>query len=277
MSNRRQHPSRTRSSGQFSGVYLVLSALVVVIAIILGSVIFFKISDVQVYVKSPSGIVSPIAPDDRYSTEDLMEASGISLGSNLCLLNKNRTAVSILQKLPYVSHVSIQKKLPGTLVLTISQSEAAAAIQSEDGSWWLLDDSCRLLEQSKTSQGKPVLTGLTLIDPIVGKQVTVPDGSDPELPAEDVQLSSLSELFTALRSQNLFDMIVSIQAEDSRIQLDYGGRITVLLPLRGDYDYQIRYFAKILTDYLPQNWSNTDTGTLDMTYSDGHPHLTKDS
>lgn len=277
MANRRHHPSRDRSSGHFFKLYVLGTALVVAAAILLGCVVFFKINDVQVYIKSPAGAVAPLSEGDRYSAEELMEASGVSIGNNLCLMDKNRTAVNILQKLPYVSHVSIQKKLPGTLILTISQSEAAAAIQAEDGSWWLVDDNCRLLEQSKTSQGRAILTGLTLMEPEVGKQVQVPDGTDPEVPSQELQRDSLAELFQALRSQGLFEMIVTVSADDSSIILDYGGRITVKLPLRADYDYKMRYFSKMLTDYFPQNWSKTDTGLLDMTFSDGHPHLTKNS
>lgn len=277
MANRRHHPSRERSGGHFFRLYVLGTALIAAAAILLGCVIFFKINDVQVYIKSPAGAVAPLSEGDRYSAEELMEASGVSIGNNLCLMDKNRTAVNILQKLPYVSHVSIQKKLPGTLILTISQSEAAAAIQAEDGAWWLVDDNCRLLEQSKTSQGRAILTGLTLMEPEVGKQLQVPDGTDPEVPSQELQRDSLAELFQALREQNLFDMIVSVAADDSSLTLDYGGRITVKLPLRADYDYKMRYFAKMLTDYFPQNWSKTDTGLLDMTFSDGHPHLTKNS
>lgn len=275
--NRRHHPSRSRNSGQFWGFYLFGTGLLVAAAIFLGCVVFFKISDVQVFIKAPSGKITAASPDDRYSAEDLMEASGISIGDNLALLNKNRTAANILQRLPYVSHISIQKKLPGTLILNITQSEAAAAIQSEEGNWWLIDDNCRLLEECETSQGKAILTGLNLITPEEGKTIQVPDGSDPEVPSQQLQKESLSDLFTALREQDLFEMIVTITAEESTILLDYGGRITIKLPLRGDYDYNMRYFSKMLTDYFPQNWSKTDTGLLDMTFSDGHPHLTKNS
>lgn len=275
---KRRHRRRERSGGQLWGLYLFVTGLVAAGAILLGCVVFFKINEVELRIRDVNGGSAKASETDHYTVEDFMEAAGIHIGDNLCLLNKNRVAVGILQELPYVSDVSIRKKLPGTLVLTISQSETAAAIQEENGSWWLIDDDFRLLEKSKTTQGNAILTGITLIDPVVGRSAAVPDGSEEDMPSQELQRDGLVQLFQALREQNLHQMIVSIDASsDSVFEMDYGGRIKVILPIHGDYRYQMRYFAKMLTDYFPQNWSENDTGTLDMTYSDDHPHLMKNS
>lgn len=274
----RRHQQRDRRNSQLWKLYIILTGLIAAAAIFLGSVVFFKINEVKILVRDASGSIVSASDADHYTPEEYMDAAGVNIGDNLCLLNKNRVAAGILQKLPYVSDVSIRKRLPGTLVLTISQSEAAAAIQVEGGAWWLIDDDCRLLEMSKTSQGCAILTGLTLIDPVVGHEMQVPDGSEEDVPSQQIQKDGLIQLLQVLREQNLQDMIVTIDASsDSELVMDYGGRIKVLLPVHGDFRYNLRYFAKMLTDYFPLNWSEKDTGTLDMTYSDGHPHLMKNS
>lgn len=275
---KRRHRSRERRNSQAWKLYIFLTGIIAAGAIFLGCVIFFKIDEVQILVRDTAGSGASDSDQDHYTTEEYMQAAGIRIGDNLCLLNKNRAAAGILQKLPYVSDVSIRRRLPGTLVLTISQSEAAAAIQDDSGTWWLIDDNCRLLEQSESSQGCAILSGLTMIQPEVGQGMRVPDGTEEDVPSQQAQKEGLMQLFQAVREQNLQDMIVAIDASSDReLMMDYGGKIQVLLPIHGDFRYNMRYFAKMLTDYFPQNWSEKDTGILDMTYSDGHPHLIQNS
>ena len=58
--------------------------------------------------------------------------------------------------------------------------------------------------------------------------------------------------------------------------MDYDGRLQVRLLSDADYDYQVKMLEAVLEKYVNVNWTKEDTGTLDMTYEDGHPHLTKD-
>ena len=37
----------------------------------------------------------------------------------------------------------------------------------------------------------------------------------------------------------------------------------------------VKMLEAVLEKYVDVNWSKDDKGTLDMTYADGHPHLTK--
>ncbi|MCD7820701.1 MAG: FtsQ-type POTRA domain-containing protein [Clostridiales bacterium] len=275
MANKRRHQRSYQGGGRLSGLYVVFAAVVVLAAIGAGCIVFFKVSSVEIYVRDSTGAAETLAQDDRYTQEEILEAAGIDIGDNLFLLNKNRAAASILARLNYVSSVSLQKKLPGTIVLTLTESGAAAAIQ-EDDDWWLIDLNGKLLEQTESDQGCTVILGLTLVDPVEGEVLSVPDGSDEEVSSQTLQLRSLLQLLTPLQDYALLEDVVSIDlSSDSTVLLDYDGRIQVKLPIEADYGEKIKYFSEILTDYVADNWAEDDTGTLDMTFSDGNPHLVK--
>ncbi|MCD8147372.1 MAG: FtsQ-type POTRA domain-containing protein [Clostridiales bacterium] len=275
MANKRRHQHTYQGGGRLWGLYVVFTTVLVLVAIGAGCIVFFKVNDVEIYIRDSEGTTAALAQDDRYSQDEILEAADIDIGDNLFLLNKNRAAATILTRLTYVSSVSIQKKLPGTVVLTLTESSAAAAIQDGDN-WWLIDLNGKLLEETGSDQGCTVLLGLTPVDPVEGAALAVPDGSDEETGSQTLQLSSLLELLTPLQDYALLEDVVSIDlSSDSTVVLDYDGRIQVKLPLEADYNEKIKYFAQILTDYVAENWTEDDTGTLDMTYSDENPHLVK--
>jgi hypothetical protein len=95
-------------------------------------------------------------------------------------------------------------------------------------------------------------------------------------PSQQLQRDSLLQLLHPLQDYDLQDKVRSVDlTSESELVLDYDGRLTVKIPLESDLDYNIKYFARILTDYVDVKWSKRDKGVLDMTYDDGHPHLTK--
>lgn len=275
MAKKRRHQHNYQGGGRLWGLYVFFTAILVLAAIGAGCIVFFKVSTVDVYIRDSAGNTEALAQDDRYTQEEILQAADIDIGDNLFLLNKNRVAASVLARLTYVSSVSIQKQLPGTVVLTLTESDAVAAIQ-EGESWWLIDLNGKLLEQADSDQGCAVIEGLTLVDPAEGEIMSVPDGSDEEAEGQTLQLDSLLQLLTPLQDYALLEDVVSIDlSSDSTILLNYDGRLQVKLPIESDYNDKIRYFAQILSEYVAENWAEDDTGTLDMTYSDGNPHLVK--
>ena len=280
---RRNRGGRDWRRGRFLGLYVFLTVVVVLIAIVASCIIFFKVSTVEVYLRDADGNTASISHSKHYSQEEIVEASGVELGQNLLMLNKNQAIARILTRLPYVSSVSMHKQLPGTLSLTITENEPVAAIQTGKQSWWLVDVNGKLLQQAAGSQSCMVVVGLTLIEPRSGEVIRVPDGTigvtdggNNVPPSQQLQRDSLLKLLHPLQDYDLQDKVRSVDlTSESELALDYDGRLTVKIPLESDLDYNIKYFARILTDYVDVKWSKKDKGVLDMTYDDGHPHLTK--
>ncbi|MDE6591073.1 MAG: FtsQ-type POTRA domain-containing protein, partial [Oscillospiraceae bacterium] len=96
MARRRRHSRPRRRRGRFSGLYKALSVLIVAAAVVLACVVFFRVNSVEV-----TGNV-------RYTTEEIIEASGITTGDNLVALSRSRVSAAICTQLPYVENVSIR-------------------------------------------------------------------------------------------------------------------------------------------------------------------------
>ena len=91
-SNRR----RRRRRGRFSGLYKLLSALLILGALVAGCLVFFRVDEVL------------ISGNQRYTAEEIILASGVEQGENLFALNKNEIAGKILRGLPSVSYTHLR-------------------------------------------------------------------------------------------------------------------------------------------------------------------------
>ena len=282
---RKNRGPRDWRRGRFLGLYIFLAVLAATAAIAASCIIFFKVSTVEVYLRDAEGNTASVEQSKHYSRQEIVEASGVQLGDNLLMLNKNQAIARILTRLPYISSVSMHKRYPGTLSLTVTENEPVAAIQTGKQSWWLVDVNGKLLQQAAGSQSCMVVMGLTLVEPRSGELIRVPDGTigvtsggNNVPPSQQLQRSSLLQLLHPLQDYDLQSKVRSVDlTSESELVLDYDGRLKVKIPLDADYDYCIKYFARILTDYIDVKWSDKDKGVLDMTYDDGHPHLTKNN
>lgn len=145
-----------------------------------------------------------------------------------------------------------------------------AAVKTED-SWWLMNAEGKLLEELKDAGDYIEITGLPLVAPKAGETVAV---------EADYRLMrrSLIELLTAMQGRDLLKKVRSIQCSDeAQLIMNYNGQLKVKMRTDADYDYQVKMLEAVLEKYVNVNWTKKDKGTLDMTYEDGHPHLTKDS
>ena len=103
---RRRHSGRRRR-GSLSFLYKLLSMLVICGAIVAALTLFFRVNTVVV-----SG-------QQRYTQQQILDASGIQTGDNLFLLNKYDVANQIIGELPYIETIRINRKLPDTLLVEV--------------------------------------------------------------------------------------------------------------------------------------------------------------
>lgn len=137
---------RRRRPGKFRRALHALSRAVLLLlltaAAIVMMTIFFKVNTISV------------EGAEKYSAEEITNALDISKGDNLYLWNKMKVQEHLLEKLPYLDSVRIRRHLPDALVLTVTECRAAAAVKAEDGSYYYISSTGKILEQS-TSDGRP--------------------------------------------------------------------------------------------------------------------------
>lgn len=145
------------------------SVAAVVVAIVLGMSIFFKVEKVQV-----SG-------NKKYSAWEVSEASGIELGSNLMTISRAQIGGSVISNLPYVDTVRVGINLPDTVNIEITELDVVYSISDSAGSWWLMNTEGKIVEGVNEVAAKEYtqVLGLRLTDPVVGQQAVA---QEPELP-----------------------------------------------------------------------------------------------
>lgn len=189
-------------------IRVILCLVFLCAGIIFALTMFFNISDITV------------TGDAVYSTDEVVNSSGVSNGDNLIFISKNKINEKITTELPYVGSVKIKRHLPTELELVIEKTEAVYAVVS-NGYYTLLNENGKVLETDLEYVGDNIillnLGEITSLE--VGKTVN----------AGETVLEKLASIRTAC-NENGIDSITSIDLSDIyNIKLVYQGRITLEL------------------------------------------------
>ena len=253
MARQRRHTARRRRRGRLGGVYRVLSILAVAAALVVACVVFFRVNEVTV------------ARNVRYTAQEIVEASGIRLGDNLIALPKSRVAGNLIAKLPYVRSVSIERRFPDGVQLTIAEHTAAAAI-SDGENWWLMAEQGKLLERVDDPGAVMKIQGLTADSPMVSQPVQVAQG-------EENTLEYVLALLDQLAQREMLGKCTALDCTAAAsITLHYD-IYQVKLPRRPDYSQYLALLqAAIADEKMPQGVP----GTFDLTVQDGRAYFRPD-
>ena len=238
---KRRHSKRRRRGGFF---YKLLSVLVICGAILLAVTLFFRVNTIEV-----SG-------QQRYSAEEIREASGVAAGDNLYLLNKYDVANRIVQALPYIESIHPYRKLPDTLVIEVKECGKPMAVIQDEGAWLVSAQGkivARITEAEAAEYG--VISGCELLAPSVGTPIA--------LATEYVsQQTSLIQLLTAWEDAGLTEEVRGVRLDDlSYLQMDYTDRFTVRIAYGADYAWELQRLIKSLEkDVIQSNM----TGVFDL-------------
>ena len=158
---RRRHSGRRRR-GSLSFLYKLLSMLVICGAIVAALTLFFRVNTVVV-----SG-------QQRYTQQQILDASGIQTGDNLFLLNKYDVANQIIGELPYIETIRINRKLPDTLLVEVQECSAVLAVVQENNAW-LVSPTGKIVDRKAAAAADqyPIIDGCTLLSPSVGSSLAL--------------------------------------------------------------------------------------------------------
>ena len=244
---RRRNSSRRRRRGSSGFLYKLLSMLAICAVIIVALTLFFRVETIVV------------TGTERYTAEEVIQASGVETGDNLFLLNKPTVNQRIRDALPYVERVKrINRKLPDTLLIEVEECGTPLAVV-QDGSAWLVSPLGKIVEQLPAGQaeGYAVIDGCQLLTPTVGTKIALAT----EYNAKE---ESLLDLLTALEEAGLLDQAEAIHLEDPAVlSMEYAGRFLVEMPNQADYPRKLQ----ALTQAVEQLETN-QTGTIQLLRED---------
>lgn len=246
------------------------TVVAVVLALVLGMSIFFKVENVTV-----SGTVN-------YTQWDVLTASGIQTGENLITLNRASAASKILQNLPYVDSVRVAISLPDTVKIEIVEEDVYYAIEAADSTWWLIDDSGKVLDKTSTYSDYTHILGVKLESPVPGQQAVAAElppetteGEDSETdPTQQTQppvtvyeserLKAAITVLECLESNGVLGGIRDLDVSRlSNITMHYKDLYLVEL---GDTSQMARKISA-MWDTIRQHGDSYQSGTLDVSFT----------
>ena len=241
-------------------------AAAVVVAVLLGVSVFFKVEKVVVY------------GNDSYEAWTIRDASGIAEGENLLTFGAAGACDRILDELPYVQKVRIGVGLPGTVKIYVTEYEVAYSMESEDGSWWLVTSDGSVVEKIDvgSAAAHTIIEGVKLSGPKVGQAAKAAEpepemgtnaaGEQIELPVITTGADRLKAAKTIMASLERCDVLGQVASIDvthtGDMSLWYGVRFQVLLGGTKNMDKKIAWMASTI-DQL----EDYQSGTLDVTFS----------
>ena len=248
----------------------ILIVIAVVVAITLGISVFFKVEKVVVY------------GNKAYSAWTIQEAGGIETGTNLLSLNNTRACGKIMAALPYVDNVRIGIKLPDTVNIYVEEIDVAYAIQTQDGTNWLMTSGGKVVEQidSGTAKGYTKIEGVYLDSPVAGQQAraleSVQDAPEATEPGADALSETVPAVITAAARLDTALMILrELEANDivgeaasidvsilNNIELWYGQRFQVKLGDSANMGIKISWMKSAVNQR-----SDYDMGILDVSFT----------
>ena len=249
----RRRRSNRRRRGHFGVLYKLLSVLAICAAIIAALTLFFRVDTVV------------ITGQERYTEQEILDATGIQTGDNLYLLNKNSVVNNMVAALPYLEDIRINRKLPDTLLIEVRECGTVLAV-IQDGSAWYVSPRGKIVEQREAGQATDcgIISGCTLLAPSVGTKLALATEY-----AE--QQSSLLDLLAALDAAGMLEQVEGIRLDDpSCIAMDYTERFTVKMLYGDDYTYKLKALNAALDSGKIQD---NMTGTFDMCREDGRTYF----
>lgn len=239
------------------------TVLTVVVALILGISLFFKVDTITV------------AGMDKYTAWDISEASGIANGDSLIGISKAKIGDSILKNLPYVHTVRVGIKLPGTVHIEVTEYPVTYAIEDTDGNWWLIGCDGRVADTTTAAEAmdRTRILGIKIVSAQLGMKAVAEEPTPTEDEEGNVipvtvygreRLALALEIIGHLEANGILGKMASIDVTDlSALTMWYGSQYKVLLGDRSRLGYKVEQMQGAIVG----QFSSYDSGTMDVRFT----------
>ena len=235
--------SRQRRSG---ALFKALAVLITAVAILLAMSVFFKVSRIDV-----DGA-------ETYSQEEIIQASGIEIGDNLFFTDRFEAASQIFTQLPYIDTVTVTRKLPNHIQITVTESSAVAWVE-HDGQTYAVNQNCKVISSVDESERESLIrvAGLELKKPEAGKPLEA-------VKADAGKLAELTAILQELYARGITKDVQDIDLSDAtNPSFTYLDRFTVRVGENENIGYKLGMLMSAV-----EQLSDYETGTIDLSVDD---------
>ncbi len=218
--------------------YILISLVLGLIFVAICMAVFLKIEAIEV-----KGNI-------RYTREEIVQASGISVGQNLYAIDKKAARAYITADHPYINEVVIRRNLPSTLVFNVSE-EKSKYYTEICGEYFVLSESLRVLERRDSiptvQEGEDPLVLLLLSEvksAVVGEELEF---------TKDVTFEYINDFMQNLNNNTMTKDLTEIDmSEKYNIYVNYKGRFRIYIGDNTETEMKLK-FAKLMIDTFDEN------------------------
>ena len=185
---------------------IILALVVMCVGLVLVFSLFFKINTIT------------ISGDMVYSDKKVTKKSGIEIGENLFKINEEKLSEKLSKDLPYIKSVTIERKLPDTVIINVEAAKEIAAITTKKG-FVLIDETGKVLDKDASilKENVAVINNVKLKEYIEGEKLVL---------TEEKKTEALLKLFEAIKNTDM-QLLTEIDMKNiNDIKIKYDDRIT---------------------------------------------------
>ena len=198
---------KRRRKAKRLALLVALATIIMSVGVVLVLSVFFKINTIS------------IKGDRIYSDQEIIAKSGIEIGDNLFRVSEEKLCESLGKALPYIQNVTVERKLPDTLIVNIKATREVAAFQYGAG-FILVNADGKVLDRDATMlrDNVAVVSGGALKTALEGERVVI--GTEKE--TED--FIALLNAMSVSGIKNITEINIAAKGE---YELKYDDRITI--------------------------------------------------
>lgn len=224
---KRQQHRRTRRKVFYVLLFIVLNIVFISFCFIT----LFKVKTVNV-----SG-------ETRYTQEEIVASLGFETGANIYSFDCDEAEERVVKSLPYLAEVTVERKLPSTVNVTVKEKKASLYLDFADKSYLLTED-LQVLEASPSAQAKTASLVKLTVKPenidrcVVGEVLRFNDNRTGTV---------VCQLYGGLRSEHIETKVREIDATSRfDLYLDYDGTYKVYLGDISECDVKLSFLCGIV-------------------------------
>ncbi len=237
-----------------------LATVAVVIAVVVAMAIFFKVDKIA------------ISGNQKYSAQEVMDASGIELGDNLLLLRKSSIAGQIHSVLPYVADIQVGIKFPDTVNIDIVEKAPVFAIEDTSGVWWLFSHNGTVLDKADETelQSYTCVVGAYALSPAknselqISQQEEISGVTNGDGETLENRKTAIMHIVAEIAAYDRSGDVTQIDLSEMRdVEIWYGKAFQVLLGEALDLSYKTRYMLQAVEELNAEGYRG---GVLDLSF-----------
>lgn len=233
-------------------VYALIVLGILTVGVILSMTVLFKTEKIVVNV-----------PDSFYSSQDIINASGLHYQDNIFMAGKARAENRLEEKFPYIKNAKVTAVIPDTINIDITLSAPSYAVKT-DKLTYIADEDSKVLDVAATADevNVPLIEGVSVKDAKAGEQLEF---------ESTIVKESLAEMFNFAKEKG-YKKITAVDIETNtansgaqtlEIRYVYDERIVVYMGIPENITYKMHTAQTIIDEKLDVNGAVL-TGELDV-------------